>query len=77
MYKWIQGISFSELLKEFYTLYEGSLIRVIRRIEEFSKNFVTTAQHIGDHNLQSKLEEMENKIKRGLPFTASLYLAEV
>ena len=46
MYKWIQGMSFSDLIKEFYSLYEGSLIRVIRRIEEFSKNFVVTAQHI-------------------------------
>ena len=75
MYKWIKGFSFSELIKEYYTLYEGSLIRVIRRVEEFSKNFQTSAQNIGDYNLQNKLEQMENKIKRGLPFTASLYLA--
>ena len=65
----------SELIKEYYTLYEGSLFRVIRRVEEFSKNFVTSAQNIEDYNLQNKLEQMENKIKRGLPFTASLYLA--
>ena len=75
MYKWVNGISFSELIKEYYTLYEGSLIRVIRRVEEFSKSFITSAQNIGDNNLQSKLEQMENKMKRGLPFTASLYLA--
>ena len=75
IYKWINGISFSDLIKEFDKFYEGSLIRVIRRIEEFTKNFVVTAQHIGDNNLQKKLEEMGNKIKRGLPFTASLYLA--
>ena len=75
IYKWINGISFSELIKEFYTLYEGSLIRVIRRVEEFSKSFVISAQNIGDNNLQNKLEQMEDKIKRGLPFTASLYLA--
>ena len=75
MYKWINGISFSELIKEYYTLYEGSLIRVIRRVEEFSKSFITSAQNIGDNNFQNKLEQMENKMKRGLPFTASLYLA--
>ena len=75
MYKWINGVSFADLIKEFYSLYEGSLIRVIRRVEEFSKNFQTSAQNIGDNNLQNKLEQMENKIKRGLPFTASLYLA--
>ena len=75
MYKWINGISFSDLIKEYYSLYEGSIIRVIRRVEEFSKNFVLCAQHIGDNNLQNKLQELENKIKRGLPFTASLYLA--
>ena len=75
MYKWINGISFSDLIKEYYSLYEGSLIRVIRRVEEFSKSFITSAQNIGDNNLQNKLEQMENKMKRGLPFTASLYLA--
>ena len=75
IYKWINGMSFSDLIKEFDKLYEGSLIRVIRRVEEFTKNFVVTAQHIGDIHLQKKLEEMGNKIKRGLPFTASLYLA--
>ena len=75
IYKWISGISFSDLIKEFDKLYEGSLIRVIRRVEEFTKNFVVTAQHIGDNNLQKKLEEIGIKIKRGLPFTASLYLA--
>ena len=74
IYKWVNGISFSDLIKEFNTLYEGSLIRVIRRIEEFSKSFVLSAQTIGDNNLQNKLVQMENKIKRGLPFTASLYL---
>ena len=74
IYKWISGISFANLIKEFETLYEGSLIRVIRRIEEFSKSFIISAQTIGDNNLQNKLEQMESKIKRGLPFTASLYL---
>ena len=76
MYKWINGVSFAELIKEFYTLYEGSLIRVIRRVEEFSKSFIVSAQNIGDNNLQNNLEQMENKIKRGLPFTASLYLTD-
>ena len=74
IYKWINGISFADLIKEFNTLYEGSIIRVIRRIEEFSKSFVLSAQNIGDNNLKNKLEQMESKIKRGLPFTASLYL---
>ena len=75
MYKWIKGYGFGELLKEYYTLYEGSIIRVIRRIAEFVKSFIICAQNIGDNNLQKKLEDMEEKIKRGLPFTASLYLA--
>ena len=74
IYKWINGISFADLIKEFNTLYEGSLIRVIRRIEEFSKSFVLSAQKIGDNNMKNKLEKMESTIKRGLPFTSSLYL---
>ena len=74
MYKWISGYKFDKLIAEYYTLYEGSLIRVIRRVEEFSKSFETSVEHIGDYNLKKKLEEMEEKIKRDLPFASSLYL---
>ena len=74
MYKWISGYKFDKLIAEYYTLYEGSLIRVIRRVEEFSKSFVTSVEHLGDYNLKKKLEEMEEKIKRDLPFASSLYL---
>ena len=74
IYKWISGYKFDKLIAEYYTLYEGSLIRVIRRVEEFSKSFETSVEHIGDYNLKKKLEEMEEKIKRDLPFASSLYL---
>ena len=74
MYKWISGYKFDKLIAEYYTLYEGSLIRVIRRVEEFTKSFETSVEHIGDYNLKKKLEEMEEKIKRDLPFASSLYL---
>jgi superfamily II RNA helicase len=74
MYKWISGYKFDKLIAEYYTLYEGNLIRVIRRVEEFSKNFESSVEHIGDYNLKKKLEEMQVKIKRDLPFAASLYL---
>ena len=84
IYKWISGAKFSDLMKEFYKLYEGSLIRIIRRegsliriirrVEEFTKNFETSVEHIGDNNLKKKLGEMQEKIKRDLPFASSLYL---
>ena len=74
MYKWICGDEFGKLIKEYYTLYEGNLIRIIRRVEEFTKNFETSVEHVGDYNLKKKLEEMQQKIKRGLPFASSLYL---
>ena len=74
MYKWISGYKFDKLIAEYYTLYEGSLIRVIRRVEEFTKSFETSVEYIGDYNLKKKLEEMEEKIKRDLPFASSLYL---
>ena len=74
IYKWISGYKFDKLIAEYYTLYEGSLIRVIRRVEEFSKSFETSVEHYCDYNLKKKLEEMEEKIKRDLPFASSLYL---
>ena len=74
IYKWISGDEFSKLIKEYYTLYEGNLIRIIRRVEEFTKNFETSVEHVGDYNLKKKLGEMHEKIKRGLPFASSLYL---
>ena len=74
MYKWISGVEFNKLIREYITLYEGNLIRIIRRIEEFTKNFEASVEHVGDNNLKQKLEEMQVKIKRGLPFASSLYL---
>ena len=74
MYKWISGYKFNKLIAEYYTLYEGNLIRVIRRVEEFVKSFETSVEHIGDYNLKKKLEEVHDKIKRDLPFASSLYL---
>ena len=74
MYKWISGYKFNKLIAEYYTLYEGNLIRVIRRVEEFVKSFETSVEHIGDYNLKKKLGEMHDKIKRDLPFASSLYL---
>jgi ATP-dependent RNA helicase DOB1 len=55
MYKWISGYKFDKLIAEYYTLYEGSLIRVIRRVEEFSKSFETSVEYIGDYNLKKKI----------------------
>ena len=55
MYKWISGVEFNKLIREYYTLYEGNLIRIIRRVEEFTKNFETSVEHVGDNNLKKKI----------------------
>merc|ERR1711920_529021 len=55
--KWLEGQRFYEIMNH-CNLYEGSVVRVIRRLEE----------------LEKKLNEGRSRLKRGIIFAASLYL---
>ena len=72
---WTQGEkTFGDICKD-TEIYEGSLIRVIRRLDELLKELSECARLIGNMSLKEKLESTSKKIQRGIPFAASLYLS--
>ncbi|XP_059449280.1 DExH-box ATP-dependent RNA helicase DExH9 [Corylus avellana] len=73
VYAWAKGSKFYEIM-EITQVFEGSLIRAIRRLEEVLQQLIQAAQSIGETELESKFEEAVSKIKRDIVFAASLYL---
>ncbi len=70
---WYQGVAFANLLKQ-TQIFEGSLVRAIRRIEEVLQQLVIAARAIGETDLMQKFEKASSAIKRDIIFAASLYL---
>ncbi|XP_059313490.1 DExH-box ATP-dependent RNA helicase DExH9 [Lycium ferocissimum] len=73
VYAWARGSKFYEIM-EMTPVFEGSLIRAIRRLEEVLQQLIQAAKSIGDIVLEAKFEEAVAKIKRDIVFAASLYL---
>ncbi|CAA7047412.1 unnamed protein product [Microthlaspi erraticum] len=73
VYAWAKGSKFYEIM-EIARVFEGSLIRAIRRMEEVLQQLIVAAKSIGEIQLEAKLEEAVTKIKRDIVFAASLYL---
>jgi len=70
---WLEGKKFQEIMGQ-CDLYEGSVVRAIRRLEELARELVVAAKTIGNHDLEKKLLEARGRLKRGIIFAASLYL---
>ncbi|EIE76283.1 hypothetical protein G6F46_001739 [Rhizopus delemar] len=73
VFAWCQGAKFSQICK-MTTVYEGSLIRVFRRLEELLRQMCAAAKSIGNTELENKFSEGINRIHRDIIFAASLYL---
>ncbi|XP_073123860.1 DExH-box ATP-dependent RNA helicase DExH9 isoform X2 [Henckelia pumila] len=73
VYAWAKGSKFYEIM-EISQVFEGSLIRAIRRLEEVLQQLIQAAKSIGETELEVKFEEAVSKIKRDIVFAASLYL---
>lgn len=58
-------------------LYEGSVIRVIRRLEELLRQLATAASGIGNMELKTKFEEAANKIRRDIAFCGRYVLCSI
>jgi ATP-dependent RNA helicase DOB1 len=71
---WCQGCKFKELCEEANNIYEGTIIRSFRRLDELISQLIECAKLIGNHDLRSKFEAAQKGLKRGIVFTASLYL---
>ncbi|TID17196.1 hypothetical protein CANINC_004055 [Pichia inconspicua] len=73
VYRWCEGASFTEIC-QMTDVYEGSLIRTFRRLEELLKQIVEAAKTIGNTELEAKMTECEKLIHRGIIAANSLYL---
>lgn len=73
VYAWAKGSKFYEIM-EMTPVFEGSLIRAIRRLEEVLQQLILAAKSIGETELEAKFEDAVSKIKRDIVFAASLYL---
>jgi len=72
-FAWCKGAKFSEIC-HMTNIFEGSIIRCMRRLEELLRQLCSAAKAIGNSDLENKFADGINKIKRDIVFAASLYL---
>ena len=73
-YKWCKGRKFEEVCK-LTEVYEGTIIRCLRRVEELLKQLsLVSKTQLENLEMHSKIETAIEKLKRGIIFAASLYL---
>lgn len=72
-YAWTAGAKFSEICK-LTDIFEGSIIRSLRRLEELLRQLAAASQAIGNTELVALFSEGSAKIRRGVVFAASLYI---
>lgn len=68
-----QGATFSQICK-MTDIFEGSVIRATRRLDELMRQLAEAAGVLGDVDLQQKFLDSDRNIRRDLMFAASLYL---
>ncbi|XP_077672975.1 exosome RNA helicase MTR4 isoform X2 [Eretmochelys imbricata] len=73
VYTWANGATFAHICK-MTDVFEGSIIRCMRRLEELLRQMCQAAKAIGNTELENKFAEGITKIKRDIVFAASLYL---
>lgn len=73
VYAWCKGASFSQICK-MTDIFEGSIIRTMRRLEEVLRQLSQAAKNIGNTDLENKFSDAIKLLKRDIVFAASLYL---
>ncbi|XP_031351055.1 exosome RNA helicase MTR4 [Photinus pyralis] len=73
VFAWCNGAVFSELCK-MTDIFEGSIIRCMRRLEELLRQMVQASKTIGNTDLEDKFNTAIKIIKRDIVFASSLYL---
>jgi len=72
-FAWASGARFAEICA-LTDIFEGSIIRNIRRLEELLRQLASASLAIGNQELKALFESGADKIRRGVVFAASLYL---
>ncbi|VAI03040.1 unnamed protein product [Triticum turgidum subsp. durum] len=73
IYCWSKGATFGEVT-EMTDIFEGSIIRLVRRLDEFLNQLKAAAEAVGEVNLESKFGSASESLRRGIMFANSLYL---
>uniref|UniRef100_A0A0E0IYU7 Helicase ATP-binding domain-containing protein n=1 Tax=Oryza nivara TaxID=4536 RepID=A0A0E0IYU7_ORYNI len=73
IYCWSKGATFGEVI-EMTDIFEGSIIRLARRLDEFLNQLKAAAQAVGEVNLENKFGAASDSLRRGIMFANSLYL---
>uniref|UniRef100_A0A0G4HZ21 Helicase C-terminal domain-containing protein n=1 Tax=Chromera velia CCMP2878 TaxID=1169474 RepID=A0A0G4HZ21_9ALVE len=72
---WCAGKKFGELMVAHgKKMFEGSVIRTLRRLEELMRQLAAASRGIGNEQLEQKFLAGIALLKRGIVFAASLYL---
>lgn len=70
---WCKGGKFGDLASK-TDMFEGSIIRCLRRLEELLRQLAGAAKAIGNNDLEEKFTKAIGLIRRGIIFASSLYL---
>jgi ATP-dependent RNA helicase DOB1 len=73
VHEWCKGASFKDIMK-MTDMFEGSIIRSMRMLEELMRQMVQASKNIGNTELEAKFSEAIRLLKRDIVFAASLYL---
>ncbi|KAK2972595.1 hypothetical protein RJ640_007767 [Escallonia rubra] len=73
IYCWSKGASFAEVI-QMTDIFEGSIIRISRRLDEFLNQLRGAANAVGEANLENKFAAASESLRRGIMFANSLYL---
>ncbi|KAL9431481.1 hypothetical protein AB3S75_026631 [Citrus x aurantiifolia] len=73
IYCWSKGATFAEVI-QMTDIFEGSIIRSARRLDEFLNQLRAAAQAVGEVNLEKKFAAASESLRRGIMFSNSLYL---
>ncbi|XP_051131807.1 DExH-box ATP-dependent RNA helicase DExH10 [Andrographis paniculata] len=73
IYCWSKGASFAEVI-QMTDIFEGSIIRIARRLYEFLNQLKSAAHAVGEADLEDKFNGACESIRHGIMFANSLYL---
>jgi ATP-dependent RNA helicase DOB1 len=73
MFHWNQSLTYL-FHSKMTDVYEGSLIRLFRRLEELLRQIAQAAKVMGSEELEQKFETALGKVRRDIVAAQSLYL---
>ncbi|KAI9046942.1 hypothetical protein LZ554_009017 [Drepanopeziza brunnea f. sp. 'monogermtubi'] len=73
VYEWARGMSFKNIT-DLTDVLEGTIVRVITRLDETCREVKNAARIIGDPELFAKMQTCQEMIKRDITAVASLYM---